>query len=553
MSDLADITISPTPATTTSGKDKLVHDMTTSPSQTTGLPAAENLTQFTSVCFQEGDDTSAPQATPASEDNTNIPSSTSSAPDQEELIKLEVDNVVEEKKEGDENSGAEVTSALTDFDDYVNLKITSLSTPEDESNEQNENGREHGHKYYPEAETNESSCKHLNPGDTGDQAGGAAGTGEVGSRGPSASNDGKMPLENDNPSGEKTWSWRQSRPGGNQSGKKTWWRSFWKQDSVIQVEGLPERFSYKQLKAVTGNFSNESKLLGKGFGDVYRGVLPSSGIPVTVKKFDDDSTPALEEFWTEIFIASRLKHPNLIRLLGWCEDRKKHLLVYDLMPKGTLADLLFRPAKVGMTCLSWRRRFKILTDTAAALCYLHQGSEQIVVHGDVNSANIMLNEEWNAKLGNFGIACLVDPQLEGKQIDLQGGTVGYICPEYFERYVVTDKTDVFAFGVVVFEVACGQRPMSDNSEPGQRYLVRRVWNSYRDGELLSMVDKRLGLNYDQNLMETVLAVGLLCTHSDPLLRPSMRSVVQMLAGDVQVPSLPFDESYRRVPSMFQRA
>ncbi|CAM6101073.1 unnamed protein product [Calypogeia fissa] len=297
----------------------------------------------------------------------------------------------------------------------------------------------------------------------------------------------------------------------------------------------PERFSYEQLEAITGFFSKDFKLWDEVFGSAYRGVLPSSGIAVVVMNYNPDRLHAREEFWTILSITSRLKHENIIRVLGWCEEQKRYLLVQEQTAKGSLHDVLFRPLQAGMLCLSWPQRFKILTDIAAALCYLHRGSEQIVVHRCVNSGAIMLDEEWNAKLGKFEHACLVDLQSDGRVISPFQGEIGYLCPEYFTTtYKATDKTDVYAFGVLVLEVAFGQRPISLQE---QGFILVCARKSYKYGKLLSMVDKRL-TDYDPYQMEMVLRIGFLCTRGNSRLRPSMRNVVRMLAEDVPVPPLP---------------
>lgn len=310
-----------------------------------------------------------------------------------------------------------------------------------------------------------------------------------------------------------------------------------KEDPMLQLQlsGMPESFSYKQLSVATRAFSEESKLGQGGFGSVYRGVLPTSGLSVAVKRISADSKQGGREFLAEVSIISQLRHRNLIQLVGWCRDRGKYLLVYELMPNGSLDKALFR-LEGQPSALSWKQRFNIVTGTAAALDYLHQGWKQQVIHRDVKASNIMLDDEWNAKLGDFGLARLVDHH-GPSATTLVAGTYGYIAPEaaFSGRY--TDKTDVFAFGAVILEVACGRKAYSGILPPDETILVDWVWRCLSEGKLLSVVDKRLG-DYDVYWMEVVLLLGLLCSHPNPAARPTIRHIVQVLAGDAPVPSVP---------------
>ncbi|CAM6102641.1 unnamed protein product [Calypogeia fissa] len=518
-----------TPSGDQSREKNVLNDITCSPSVPIPSHAPDDLTQTLEQFKVDGDNIRAPQATLASEDCTETSTSTSPFPDDDNLMNMDIYLEGKGKQEGDNIPASQITLASGDVTRTPSSTLSHLDEDESmtsfpDTNESirmavdiEEKNKQEGHKYYNAAETSKSSWERPGPGHAFAKAV---------SHGPSTSSDGKTQRENEDHSGQRI-PLRLFRPG-----KKTWWRSFLKLDSAIQVDGFPERFSYKQLKAITGNFSNEFKLWDEAFGSAYRGVLPSSGIAAAVMKYNTYSTDALEEFCTILSIAGQLRHRNIIRLLGWCEEKSRHLLVNELTPNGSLYDALFEEEYL----LSWPQRFKILTDTAAALSYLHEGFEQIVVHRDVKCSNIMLDEEWNAKLGSFRIACLVDPQDSPGDMSPVCGTIGYICPEYISTGLGSDKTDVYAFGVVLFEVACGQRALSPNPDGARASLVGRVLDSYKDDNLLSMVDKRLG-DYDRNLMEMVLSVGLLCTEFDPLLRPSMRTVVQMLAGDAQVPPL----------------
>lgn len=310
----------------------------------------------------------------------------------------------------------------------------------------------------------------------------------------------------------------------------------WDNEEVLEMSGMPEFISYKHLSAATKQFSDQSKLGEGGFGSVYRGVLPKTGALVAVKKVSNDSRQGEREFLAEVRIISQLRHRNIVQLMGFCRDRGKFLLVYELMPRGSLDQALFKPKADHV--LSWSQRWKIVSGTAAALHYLHEGWRQQVIHRDVKSSNIMLDEDCNPKLGDFGLARLVDHEKHAATTTV-AGTYGYIAPEAAGTGKFTDKTDVFAFGAVCLEVACGRKAYDGTvTDYDDLILVDLVWRRVNEGDLLNGVDPLLLDQYDVEQMYVVLKLGLLCSHPDPGSRPTMRQVEQMLAGDAEVPDVP---------------
>ncbi|KAL2631993.1 hypothetical protein R1flu_016679 [Riccia fluitans] len=300
--------------------------------------------------------------------------------------------------------------------------------------------------------------------------------------------------------------------------------------------GMPEFYRYKQLSVATNGFSEASKLGQGGFGSVYKGVLPNNGMAVAVKRVGADSKQGEREFLAEVSIISQLRHRNIVQLVGWCKDGGKFLLVYELMPNGSLDKALFHPASPE-ALLTWDQRMKIISGLASALNYLHEGWRQQVIHRDVKSSNVMLDCEFNAKLGDFGLARLVDHS-RNAATTLVAGTYGYIAPEAGVTGKFTDKTDVFSFGAVALEVATGMKPCDFSAKDDNIVLVDRVWKRLGSGQLTTVVDKRLEGKYNISELEVVLMLGLLCSHPDPQSRPSMRQVVQVLAGDAPVPPVP---------------
>ncbi|KAM3736983.1 hypothetical protein ACB098_09G022400 [Castanea mollissima] len=315
-------------------------------------------------------------------------------------------------------------------------------------------------------------------------------------------------------------------------------------DSVAtDIIKTPREFSYKQIKSATKCF-NANRIIGHGaFGTVYKGILPETGDIIAVKRCSHNGQ-GKNEFLSELSIIGTLRHRNLVRLQGWCHEKGEILLVYDLMPNGSLDKALFEARMP----LPWPYRRKILFGVASALAYLHQECENQVIHRDVKTSNIMLDEGFNARLGDFGLARQIEHD-KSPDATVAAGTMGYLAPEYLLTGRATEKTDVFSYGAVVLEVASGRRPIEkDVSTAGKvgvcSNLVEWVWSLHREGRLLSAADARLGDEFDEGEMLRVLMVGLACSHPDPLARPTMRGVVQMLVGEAEVPIVP-----RAKPSM----
>nr|GMD62735.1 L-type lectin-domain containing receptor kinase VIII.1-like [Ipomoea batatas] len=303
---------------------------------------------------------------------------------------------------------------------------------------------------------------------------------------------------------------------------------------------MPKEFTYKSLKSATKSFDS-TRIIGHGaFGTVYKGILPENNEVVAVKRCSHNGQ-GKTEFLSELSIIGTLRHRNLVRLQGWCHEKGEILLVYDLMSNGSLDKALFESRMV----LPWPHRQKILLGVASALAYLHQECENQVIHRDIKTSNIMLDESFNARLSDFGLARQVEHD-KSPDATVAAGTMGYLAPEYLLTGRATDKTDVFSYGAVVLEVASGRRPIEKEAEKarGNGNLVEWVWGLHREGRLLSAADSRLNGEFEEGEMRRVLLVGLACSHPDPMARPSMRGVVQMLVGEAEVPLVP-----RAKPSM----
>ncbi|GJM90956.1 hypothetical protein PR202_ga07286 [Eleusine coracana subsp. coracana] len=319
-----------------------------------------------------------------------------------------------------------------------------------------------------------------------------------------------------------------------------------------EIEFGAHRLSHKDLFHATHGFNPKNLLGAGGFGRVYKGVLPNSGTEVAVKRVCHESRQGMKEFVAEVASIGRLRHRNLVQLLGYCRLKDELLLVYDYMPNGSLDKFLYNNNnahhgdnnnKQQLPALSWAQRFQIIKGVASGLLYLHEEWEQVVVHRDVKPSNVLLDAGMNARLGDFGLARL---RGHGAGAELQttvvAGTFGYIAPELALTGKASPLTDVFAFGAFLLEVVTGRRPIDDggNGGGGTVMLIDWVFEHWRRETLVEVVDPGIitrGDQYDVNELSLALKVGLLCSQPMADMRPSMRQVMQYLQGDASPPDL----------------
>ncbi|KAL6888401.1 hypothetical protein ACP4OV_009427 [Aristida adscensionis] len=310
-------------------------------------------------------------------------------------------------------------------------------------------------------------------------------------------------------------------------------------DNDVPLEELekgtgPKRFRYSELATATSFFSNNQKLGEGGFGSVYRGYLKDMDLHVAIKRVSKGSKQGRKEYVSEVKIISRLRHRNLVQLIGWCHGGGEFLLVYELMLNGSLDTHIHK-----CNMLSWQLRHEIVLGIGSALLYLHQDWEQCVLHRDIKPSNVMLDASFNAKLGDFGLARLVDHQRESHTTVL-AGTMGYMDPECMVTGRANTSSDVFSFGVLVLEITCGRRPIVvvDTEEYATMHLVQWVWEFYGRGSVIDAADARLNGEFNIEEMERVMVIALWCAHPDRTLRPSMRQVVNVLRLQAPLPNLP---------------
>ncbi|MBA0874452.1 hypothetical protein Goshw_016941 [Gossypium schwendimanii] len=319
---------------------------------------------------------------------------------------------------------------------------------------------------------------------------------------------------------------------------KMWIRRYEEIREDWEHEYGPHRFSYKDLYNATKGFK-ERELLGiGGFGEVYKGVLPSSNEQVAIKRVSHSSKQGMKEFIAEIATMGRLRHRNLVQLLGYCRRKGELLLVYDFMANGSLDTFLFTNEKMN---LNWSQRVKILKGVASSLVYLHEDWEQVVIHRDIKASNVLLDAQLNGRLGDFGLAKFYDHGSNPRTTRLVG-TIGYIAPELARTGKPTTGSDVFAFGNLMLEIACGRRPFEPEKSPEEVILYDWVLQYWKIGLILQTSDPRLEGNYVVEEMELILNLGLLCANPTQEIRPSMRQVMQYLDGSASLSNIFFDDA-----------
>ncbi|XP_043722080.1 uncharacterized protein LOC122669387 [Telopea speciosissima] len=305
-----------------------------------------------------------------------------------------------------------------------------------------------------------------------------------------------------------------------------------------ELEGLHEKYSstcrlfgYQELVSATCNFKPDN-LVGKGgSSQVYRGHLPD-GKELAVKILKP-SENVLKEFVLEIEIITTLHHKNIISLFGLCFEDNNLLLVYDFLSRGSLEDNLHGNGK-DKSALGWAERYKVALGVAEALEYLHTGSTENVIHRDVKSSNILLSDDFEPQLSDFGLATWASASSSHITCTDVAGTFGYLAPEYFMYGKVNDKIDVYAFGVVLLELLSGRKPICSDCPKGQESLVMWAKPILEGGKITQLLDPSFGDNYDRDQMERMVLAATLCIRRSPRSRPRISLVLKLLQGDPEV-------------------
>ncbi|CAN6846893.1 unnamed protein product [Brassica oleracea] len=296
---------------------------------------------------------------------------------------------------------------------------------------------------------------------------------------------------------------------------------------LLSMDVKPYTFAYSELKSATQDFNPSNKLGEGGFGSVYRGNL-ADGREIAVKMLSVGSQHGKGQFVAEIIAISSVLHRNLVKLYGCCYEGDHRLLVYEYLPNGSLDHALFG----GILHLDWSTRFEICMGVARGLAYLHEEASVRIVHRDVKASNILLDSKLLPKISDFGLARLYDEKKSHISTRV-AGTIGYLAPEYAMRGILTEKTDVYAFGIVALELVSGRKNSDVNLGNEKKYLLEWAWNLHENSCEAELIDHEL-TEFNMEEVKRVIGIALLCTYSSHSLRPPMSKVVAMLSGDIEV-------------------
>ncbi|PHU17363.1 G-type lectin S-receptor-like serine/threonine-protein kinase [Capsicum chinense] len=297
--------------------------------------------------------------------------------------------------------------------------------------------------------------------------------------------------------------------------------------SAVHMEELPV-FNLDMLANATSQFHEDNKLGQGGFGPVYRGKL-EDGKEIAVKRLSKASGQGLEEFMNEVSVISKVQHRNLVRLLGCCVDKEETMLIYEYMPKKSLDVFLFDEGHRGI--LDWRKRSTIIEGVSRGLLYLHRDSILKIIHRDLKPSNILLDNNFNPKISDFGMARIFGSDQDQANTRRVVGTYGYMAPEYAMQGRFSEKSDVFSFGVLVLEIISGRKSTSSWSETPSLSLLGYAWKLWKEQDLSTFIDPFILNPSTEMEIRKYMQIGLLCVQEFAEDRPSISSVLVMLTGE----------------------
>ncbi|XP_010448745.1 PREDICTED: cysteine-rich receptor-like protein kinase 15 isoform X2 [Camelina sativa] len=304
-------------------------------------------------------------------------------------------------------------------------------------------------------------------------------------------------------------------------------------DDITTIESL--QLGYKIIQAATNNFSENNKIGQGGFGEVFKGTL-SNGTDVAVKRLSKSSGQGDTEFKNEVVLVAKLQHRNLVKIFGFSIEREERILVYEYVPNKSLDYFLFDPEKQGE--LDWTRRYMIIGGIARGILYLHQDSRLTIIHRDLKAGNILLDEDMNPKIADFGMARIFGMDETQASTSVIVGTFGYMSPEYAIHGQFSVKSDVYSFGVLVLEIISGKKNDSFYDTDGAHDLVTYAWKLWSKGTPLDLVDPIVIDNCQKSEVVRCIHIGLLCVQEDLVERPIMSTIFVMLTSNTVTLPMP---------------